>query len=222
MWSPLQYVRGALVRWAEPLLAGVLAAGVICFFSGRFTTVRFDRERIEVQVAPGSIQVKGLYHYANASWLPAALTLRVPFPIDSDHPQPDWFALYESSEDGRAGAEIPPVVRGSNVSFRLIFRPREAKWIRLDYIQPRRVDRGRYLLTTTKPWRRPMERADYILRLPRDCVLISSNYAVSPAPPSGDGQAFTFSRTNFFPNQDWEFAWNDSRAVAATERGHQP
>ena len=214
--------RGFVARNGDLFLAAGIAAGAVYFFSGYFTPVHFDRERIEVRVTRGHIQVVGLYHYANTSRLPAVLTLRVPFPVDSDHPQPDWFALYDSSEVGQAGAEIVPVVQGGDVSFRLVFRPREEKWVRLDYLQPSRVTRGRYLLTTTQPWRRPIGRADYVLRLPPDFTLLSSNYLVSPAPADGTWQAFTFSKTEFFPEHDWEFAWNHFRAEVAMREGDLP
>lgn len=218
----LERFRGFVARNTDLFLAVGIAAGALYFFGGYFTSVRFDRERIDVRVTPGQIHVRGLYHYANTSRLPAVLTLRVPFPVDSDHPQPEWFALCDSSEDGREGAEIVPVARGGDVSFRLLFRPREVKWVRLDYVQPSRVNRGRYLLTTTKPWRRPIGRADYVLRLSSDLTFLSSNYDVRLATADGTRQAFTFSKTEFFPDHDWEFAWNDSRAEAAIRNGGLP
>ncbi|MBI4165971.1 MAG: hypothetical protein HY508_09590 [Acidobacteria bacterium] len=214
--------RGFFGRNSDSLLAVGIAAGAVFFFSGYFTPVRFDRERIDVRVAPGQIHVRGRYHYTNTSRLPAVLTLKVPFPVDSEHPQPEWYGLYDSSEEGREGAEIVPTVRGDDVSFRLIFWPREEKWVRLDYLQPTRVSGGRYLLTTTKPWRRPIAKAEYVLRLPSDLTLLSSNYAVSPAPADGTWQVFTFSKFDFFPERDWEFAWNDSHMDAAMRQGDLP
>lgn len=222
MWRRLAGWERSSVLNPDICIAALLTGAAVYFFSGYFTTVRFDRERIEVHVWRGSIRVKGLYHYSNRSPLPAVLTLKVPFPVDLDHPQPEWFTLYKSGDDGRAGEEIVPVVRGKSVSFRLIFRPGEAKWIRLDYTQPSRVPRGRYLLTTTRPWGRPIGRADYVLRLPREFSLISSNYSVSPAPADDEWQAFVFSRTDFFPDRDWEFAWDDSRAQAEMSLGGPP
>jgi hypothetical protein len=222
MWRRLAGWERSSVLNPDICIAALLTGAAVYFFSGYFTTVRFDRERIEVQADRGRIQVRGLYHYTNASRLPSVLSLKVPFPVDPDHPQPDWFTLYKSGDDGRAGEEIVPVVRGKDVSFRLFFRPGEAKWIRLDYVQPSLVPRGRYLLTTTRPWGRPIGRADYMLRLPREFSLIFSNYSVNPTPAGGAWQAFAFSKTDFFPDQDWEFAWDDSRAEAAVIKGARP
>jgi len=114
-----------------------LAVGLVLiatyFFSGAFTTVRFDRERIELRVKRGLILVGGLYHYTNASRLPALLTLAVPMPIDAAHPAPEALFLCEATEDGRALSEVHLNRRGDEARFRLIFWPGEAKWIRLDY-----------------------------------------------------------------------------------------
>lgn len=203
------------------LAAAVLAAGVY-FFSGYFTTIRFDRERIEVQVARGRIQVRCLYHFTNASRLPAVVTLRVPFPVDRDHLQPEVLTLCEAAEDGRELAEIPLLMRGGDVAFRLIFRPRQEKWIRVDYAQGTRVANGRYILTTTRTWRRPIERADYVLRLPRNFELASSNYPVSLAPAPGPWKVYSFSKSNFYPGQDWEFVWDEPPARAAIRKGERP
>ena len=76
-------------RWSGVLGAGVLAALTIYFLGGRFTTVRFDRERIDVEVEEGLIHVHGLYHYQSTSRLPTLLTLATPFPVDADHPAPE-------------------------------------------------------------------------------------------------------------------------------------
>lgn len=214
--------RKFLVQTGELCLAaGVVAAGVY-FFSGYFTTVRFDRERIEVQVERGQIQVQGLYHFTNASWLPAVVRLRVPFPVDRDHLQPEVLTLCEAAEDGRELAEIRPLMRGGDVMLRLVFRPRQAKWLRVDYAQRTRVANGCYLLTTTRTWRRPMQRADYVLRLPRDFELASSNYPVSLALAPGQWKVYSFSKTNFYPGQEWEFAWDEPPARAAIRKGERP
>ena len=209
-------------RTGDLWLAASAIALAIYFFSGYFTTLRFDRERIEIRVASGRIQVQGLYHYTNTSRLPAVLTLRVPFPVDNEHPQPETYSLYEASADGRALAEIPLIVRGDDIRFRLLFRPGEGKWVRLDYIQPTHVRNGRYLLTTTRPWRRPIGLAAYVLHLPQDFELTSSNYPLGDSHVAGHEKVYRFSRKDFFPVEDWEFAWSEPAVRAARLNGVRP
>lgn len=194
-------------RRTDAWLAGSLIVAAIYFFSGYFTSVRFDRERIVVRVEPGRVIVTGLYHYTNVSELPAVLTLRIPFPVDDAHPTPSVYGLSEASADGRVLQQLRSVDRKGKVTLRLLFRPGENKWIRLDYVQPSRVPRGRYILETTRAWRRALARGEYMIRLPRDAELTSSNYPVALTPDSGPGKAYGFSATDFFPERDWEFSW---------------
>lgn len=203
---------------ADVWLAVFLAGTGIYFFSGQFTPVRFDQERIAVEVERGRLRVTGLYHYHNRSRLPAWLTLGVPFPVDADHPAPDDFFLSEAGEDGRSLAPLPSVRRGDEGRLRLFFRPGEGKWIRLDYSQASGVPAGRYLLTTTRAWRRPIAQASFSLRLPPGVELVTSNYALTPSLEAGPGRTYTFSRTEFYPDADWRFAWQEPGSAVASSR----
>jgi len=214
--------RRFFARSGDYWLAATLAAFAVYFFSGYFTTVRFDRERINVELQKGRIQVRGLYHYTNASSLPAVLTLRVPFPVDRHHPEPDWYLLCESTAEGAPLANLAPVSRAGQVYFRLLFRPWESKWVRLDYTQRTETTEGRYLLTTTRAWRRPIAQADYVLRLAAGVELASSNYVVRPEPGLDEGRAYTFSKTDFCPDQDWAFSWTAPGGQAISAQEVQP
>jgi hypothetical protein len=214
--------RRFLVRTGDYWLAASLATLAVYFFSGYFTTVRFDRERIEIELHKGQIQVCGLYHYSNSSLLPAVLTLQVPFPVDRHHPQPDWYALCESTAEGHALTSLAPVSRGGQVYFRLLFRPRESKWVRLDYEQRAEITEGRYLLTTTRAWRHPIGQADYILRLAPELALTSSNYGLQPESGRDPGRVYTFSQTDFYPEQDWLFSWTEPSMQTISAREVQP
>jgi hypothetical protein len=195
--------------------ACVLAVFAIYFLSGRFTTVRFDRESIEVEVEEELIHVHGLYQYRNTSLLPAVLTLGIPFPVDRDHPAPKAWAIAEAHEDGSWVRELAPRGQREEMHVRLFFWPAEAKWMQLDYWQPTRSPEGCYLLATTRAWRRPIGRAFFRLLLPPGYQLKTSNYPVREVPASHRSTAFTFSRTDFFPDQDWRFSWREPRSVSA-------
>ena len=214
----LPVLRDLLRRNGDLGLAGLLALLGVYGFSGLFTPVRFERESIAVRVEADRIHVTGLYLYRNSSRLPTLLTLGIPFPTDEQHPMPALFSLAESDESGRHRAELYPVGWGNRICLRLFFRPGETKWIRLDYTQPTAVPRGRYLLTTTRAWRRPIAQASFRLSLPASFRLLSSNYALTPVSGSGGARDFEFGRTNFFPEQDWEFAWREA-APALRDRG---
>jgi len=136
----------------------------ICLYSGWFTTIHFDRERVEITIASAHVHVRGWYHYVNTSPLPAVLTLGVPFPVDADHGLPIVVRLVEASDlNGDGGRAIYARGHGEERRFRLVFGPGEGKWIGLEYVQPTTVTSGRYILRSTRLWRRAIECADFVL-----------------------------------------------------------
>jgi hypothetical protein len=196
-----------LARTADLWLTIALGGVAVYLLSAAFTPIRFDRERIEVTVEPEAVRVTALYHYINTSILPIPLTLASPFPIDADHPEPTDVTLAESTADGTPLAELIPRWRNTDAIVQLFFWPGEAKWVRLDYVQPTRVPNGRYILVTTQAWGRPMDHADYFLHLPAPLTLAASSYPLQPGPATPREMTYTFSRQDFYPDQDWTFAW---------------
>jgi hypothetical protein len=209
--------RGLLARfksWGDLLAAGALIVFVAYCVAAK-PVVRFDRERIEVWALPGQIQVSGLYHYRNPLPLPALVNLGLPFPIDANHGVPTTFSISESDASGAAGTPIRPTRRNRDVSFRLLFRPGEEKWLRVDYVQGSRVPRGSYILLTTRAWGRALDRGDYVLHLAEGSALVDSNYslAASAAP-----NTYRFSEENFYPDKDWQFEWGNGKPDGAGGR----
>ncbi len=178
-----------------------------------FSPVRFDKERIEVWVADGQIQVRGLYHYQNRSFLPLSFSLGLPFPVDSDHPAPVSFSVAEvDAADRVLHAVNVRNYHDSNV-FRLNFWPNQEKWIRVAYAQPTLTDNGTYILRTTRNWNRPLDGGEYILHLSDGLSLASSTYPLEQH-PFAEQATYSFSRAHFFPSKDWDFSWQ--RTIAST------
>lgn len=208
-------------RNASLFAAAALVIAAIYLFSGRFTPVRFDRERIEIWAAPGRVQVCGLYHYRNRSPLPTVLMLEIPFPIDARHGLPADADLVEANAEGAFVSDLAPSFHNAGEGrLRLWFRGREEKWIRLDYSQPVSSSDGRYILLTTRAWGRPLDRGEYILKLRPDLQLERSNYELMPSTQLGSN-SYQFSRTDFFPDRDWTFVWSGRASARSEETTHE-
>ena len=190
---------------------------LLAFYCGTniFSPIRFDREKIEVYAANGHIRVSGLYHYRNRFPLPAALSLGLPFPTDATHAVPSAYSVTEIASDGSAIGEIPTGEYQGSVVFRLFFLPSHEKWIRIDYLQNVAVANGRYLLRTTRAWKRPLAEGEYVLHLDRAAELFASNYFLEKLPSRGESR-YSFTRTDFLPEEDWIFSWKSSAPLAAS------
>ena len=201
------------------LLAFVLLLAALYFGSNVFSPVRFDREKIEVWVAGGQVQVRGLYHYRNRFPLPLSFSLGLPFPVDEGHKPPSVFSISEVSADGSASKEVASRNYHGDVVFRLWFAPRQEKWIRVDYVQGAPQRNGRYILLTTREWNRPLDFGEYVLHLGSGSELAASNYSLQPE--ARQPRSYSFTRLNFYPSADWEFSWRSSMPLIASGRTSQ-
>lgn len=208
-----------IFRQLDLLFAFLLIFLAIFWGTNLISPVRFDKERIEVWVADGQVQVRGLYHYRNQTFLPLSFSLGLPFPVDSDHPAPPAFSVAEVNSSG----EFLDVVNvrsyhGSHV-FRLNFWPKQEKWIRLDYVQTTLTDNATYILRTTRKWNQPLDNGEYLLHLSNGLSLAFSTYPLKQLPP-GEQTTYFFSRAHFFPSEDWSFFWNQMKTNVASKRDH--
>jgi hypothetical protein len=209
----------AITHRFDLVLALLLTVLAIFLGTNLFSPVRFDKEKIEVWVADGQIQVRGLYHYRNRTLLPVSFSLGLPFPVDADHPAPSAFSVAEVDAAGEPMASVNVRTYHGNYVFRLIFWPKQQKWIRLDYIQPTLAESGTYILQTTRKWHQPLDSGEYILHLDNGLSLATSTYAIAQV-STGNQNTYSFSRAYFYPGEDWSFTWQRETHIAALRRDH--
>lgn len=183
------------------LAAGAILVPVALCTAGIIPAVRFTRERIEVTVRLDSIDVDGLYVYANPLPFSWSQGLRVPFPTGPLQLAPATVAVTEVDPATGKDSKALAVRWFSREPYFSIRVPAfGAKHVRVRFTQYSPGQVATYLLTTTRPWRRPLERGEYVLR-PRGVRIAASNYPL-------DGQGCVcFTRREFMPDRDWSFAW---------------
>ncbi len=177
-------------------------AAVSCLaLGGVVPAVRFESELIRVTVDGQNLHVDGIYRYRNPFPFPIVQGLSCPTP-SGDGLRPVEGIAVERLSDG--SGELPallPVRRVAGTPYFEVKVPgRTTVEVRVRYVQRHGGFAGRYLLTTTKPWRRPLKRARYEL------TLVSSRLVRSNYPLTGDGRGkYHFERDEFMPQEDWCF-----------------
>jgi hypothetical protein len=195
---------------AGPWLA---ALGLLCLLpllAGLVPTVRFVRERIDVTLAPDEVRVHGVYVYRNPWPIPVVQGLAVPLPVDREHPMPTEVAVARLTP--RSEPLATRTVLGA-LGTELHFGPFEEVQVSVRYRQHAPTREGRYLLTTTRPWHRPLEAATYTLAT-EGVRLGRSSY-----PLEHTATGWGFERRDFMPPEDWRFAWEP---LPDTTRGGHP
>lgn len=169
------------------------------FFTGVLPIVRFTGEQIDIRVGTDRVQVSGFYRYRNPLPFPVTQGLSVPLPISDKEPAPLHITVMQVHP---AQKPIPLRYLLGRHRCSLAFDAGEEIVLRVNYEQHTPARRARYILTTTKPWRRPLRHGLYRL-LPREVAITGSNYPLQALSPEAVG----FQRNEFMPANDWQFAW---------------
>jgi len=186
------------------LFALVLFFTAIPFLSGLIPLVRFSEEQIDIIVRPDHIRVRGIYVYENPLPLPLIQGLSIPLPINRDNPAPVLLRVATLMPD-RAPVPVRHIM--GSYRFELVVPAGSAVTVMVEYAQYAPQRNAHYLLTTTRPWRRPIERGEFSL-VPEGVEITGSNYPLERT----DTGIWFFRRDDFMPTQDWEFSWEEERS----------
>jgi hypothetical protein len=181
-----------------PVVSLIFIVAILPFATGVLPTVHFTSERIDVHVYPDEILVDGYYFYKNPFAFPVMQGFSIPFPIDKDHPEPLEVNVERLTPTKEAISVRHPF---GNTGFDAYFSANEEAEIRVSYRQKTGGANATYILTTTKPWGKPLESGVYTL-YPHGTIIVSSNY-----PLDLPGKAPGFHKTGFLPDKDWQFTW---------------
>jgi len=176
----------------------VILTGVL-FFGGIIPKVRFVSETVHLTIDKEDINVDVMFRYVNRFPLPLVQGFSIPTPQDEGLQEPQCVLVGELEKSSKSPVTLFPLsYLGSLPRFQVRFGPREEKTVQVWYSQKHDRHTAKYLLTTTRKWRHPLESGRYVLTL--DSVeLIHSNYPLERL----DENNFAFERRNFMPSQDW-------------------
>ncbi|MFO7674866.1 MAG: hypothetical protein R6X12_00905 [bacterium] len=162
--------------------------------------VHFAREEVSVTVRPGAVEVLGTYHFTSSARDTIAAVISYPFPLDSFHDYPESVALpghrFQLAE--------------SAARFVMRFRPGGEDSFTVRYRQPLRGPQARYIVTTTRQWRRPIDRAQFRVTVPAGLAGATLNYRPDSTRRDDSTLTWFFTRSGFFPEEDVVVSWSDS------------
>jgi hypothetical protein len=200
----LQCIWKHFVAYPRPWLACCIGVLVFPYLSGLIPIVRFTEEEIIVAVHPRSIAVDAVYYYYNPFPFPVVQSYVLPFPENEDHSPPLRIELRQCLPEEKP---VPVNHFLGKYRFSVCFPAQADVRIRLSYEQCTPQRRGTYILTSTKPWGRPLEKAIYRL-IPDGVRITGSNYPLA----SDDSGAYQWTREQFMPPADWHISWKEEIA----------
>lgn len=185
-----------------------------------------------MDVRPGTLEVRGMYHFQCSAKEPLVASVFYPFPLDSTHLYPDSIELRTltaalSDRDRRgqrqtpnAGVRMPDSVvrrselavrsftrQDSGVSFRMRFRPGAEDSFFAYYRQPLKTNSATYIVTTTRKWKRPIDLAQFRITVPAGFKKVNVTYKPDSVIGLDSTVRYFFTRKKFYPNKDVTVTW---------------
>lgn len=169
----------------------------------------FVKEDIRISIQDGQRYcITGTYFFSGERDSARVYPLYYPFPRDSFLTFPDTIAV---NGDVVTHAGETHVKRGNGVVFSVRVCPDSLARVTVYYCQKSAAHTGRYILTTTAQWGRPLQRGDFAVYTDSAYTLSYVNYQIDTVADRGGAMEYRFARESFMPGKDIVFVWQKLR-----------
>ncbi len=159
--------------------------------------IRFLNEEIKITVDSGRVSVSGTYYFKNLSNQPKTAKIFYPFPIDEFHYYPDLILV----------SGLDYCKNDSGISFIMKFKPLAIESLAIFYEQKLKNNQARYILTTTKNWKHPIQEARFIVTLPENDSINQLSYPPDSSNKKEHRIYYYITKKNFMPENDLIVSW---------------
>jgi hypothetical protein len=191
---------------AAALITTVAVAGAATAFATymlyRHAAARkpsFVGEDVTITVAPTQAEVEGVYRFRNPA---EDAQTRYPFARGPALGEPDNVVV----RDGE-GQDVPFSWKRHDVAFEVTVPPRSEAEVSVSYEQPCRGGEFTYILTSTRSWRRPIERAAFAVEVPPQLAPIQGSYELEEVASREGVVRYELRREGFYPDVDLNLYW---------------
>ena len=177
----------------------------VCFLIGESVAgIVFQKEAITATVtACDTLEIRGVYFFVNSDTSTMSTVIYYPLPVDSVFDYPHYIMVTDLSNK----RNVEYMKKKEGVTWKQVISPRSTDSVLVVYRQKTRKAKGRYILTTTRNWKRPLERADFTVIIPSDITLTYwSLQSDSVSMRNGTITYHSFQK-NFFPDRDMLLEW---------------
>jgi hypothetical protein len=176
------------------------------FFTGSIAqTVQFQGGTIEITVKEHIACVKGEYYLKNLLKEFKQQSLIYPFIVKDELPFPDSIRVYLLPDS----VFIPFKIIPGAIAFSILLDPQSVTCFCVTYFQKTPGHLMEYLLTSTRQWKRPLEFATYIVRLPLQSMIEDFSPEYDQLIRKNNEQILIVRRKNYMPQDNLRLKWKD-------------
>ena len=104
---------------------------------------------------------------------------------------------------------MPFTKQEQGISFAITCKAADTTEVIVLYKQRVKNQSGRYILTTTGAWGRPLVNSRYTVSIPQTLTLAYMSYECDTVVKSGSSLVYRFFKKQFMPDRDLSFTWTD-------------
>lgn len=167
--------------------------------------VQFQGETIEITVNGHIACVKGEYYLKNRLGQFKQQSLIYPFIVRDELPFPDSISVFLMSDSTFLPFKIIP----GAIAFSVLLDPQSVTCLCVTYFQKTPGHQMEYLLTSTRQWKRPLEFATYIVKLPLQSKIEDFAPEYDQLIRKNGEQILIVRRKNYMPEDNLRLKWRD-------------
>jgi hypothetical protein len=150
-----------------------------------------------MDVRPGALELRGMYHFTCSSKQALVASMFYPFRLDSTHLYPDSIEIRQHGFQRQ----------DSGASFRMRFQAGAEDSFFAYYRQPLKTNSATYIVTTTRKWKRPIDLARFRVTVPASFKDVALTYRPDSVVTSDSTMSYFFARKRFYPDKDVTVTW---------------
>jgi hypothetical protein len=167
--------------------------------------VQFQGETIEITVDDHIACVKGEYYLKNLLKEFKQQSLIYPFIVSDELPFPDSIRIFIKPDSTLIPFKIIP----GAIAFSVLLDPQSITCFCVTYFQKTPGHQMEYLLTSTRQWKKPLEFATYIVKLPLQSKIEDFSLEYNELIRKNGEQIFIVRRKNYMPVDNLRLKWKD-------------
>jgi hypothetical protein len=160
----------------------------------------FLKEEITILISRDEVVVEGIYYFQ--SNLRTNVSFYYPFPVDSLHDYPYEISIEELDTGNVSFKRI-----NKGIIFNLYFDANETKVVSISYAQKIKANNAKYILTTTKAWKKGLKEAEFCIIVPKTLKNISISYQPDEIHEEGNETRYIIRKEDFMPEKDINISW---------------
>jgi len=163
--------------------------------------VEFFKEEVNIKLGKNTATIKGLYFFENNSDFHIDATISYPFSVDSNHQYPTKIKIL----DPRQPLRFTKTKKG--IKWMLHLDPNGIMKVSVEYSQKVKGNTITYILTSTKFWKKKMDKAMFTIETPTDFPKL--NISLEPdSVKDRENKIFYFiTKRYFLPEKDLKVIW---------------